>query len=404
MTQDTKLKIEYVETSKLVPYANNAKIHTGGQVDQICASIEEFRFNDPIAVWGNEDGGLEIIEGHGRLLAAKRIGMTEVPVIRLDHLTDEQRREYTHIHNQLTMNTDFDFDVLEGEIEAFPDFDWESFGFDMESMFDMEPEHDIEEDEVPENAESVVRNGDIWILGDHRLMCGDSTCLDDVAALSGGVLADLFLTDPPYNVAYEGATAEKLTIQNDDMEDEEFRQFLRDAYSAADAFMKPGAAFYIWHADSERYNFHGAALDIGWTVRECLIWAKNSMVLGRQDYQWRHEPCIYGWKGGAAHNWYGDRKQTTVLEFDRPTANREHPTMKPVALFAYLIKNSSKRGDTVLDLFGGSGTTIIACEQLERKAIVMELDEGYCDRIIKRWENLTGKKAVMERNVRDGQQ
>lgn len=199
------------------------------------------------------------------------------------------------------------------------------------------------------------------------------------------------MTDPPYNVDYEGGTG--LKIMNDKMDNDSFRQFLVDAFSAAKAVMKAGAAFYIWHADSEGYNFRGACFDIGWTVRECLIWAKNSMVLGRQDYQWQHEPCLYGWNGGS-HCWYSDRKQTTLLKFDKPTKNGEHPTMKPVPLFDYLIKNSSKEGDIVLDSFGGSGTTIMACEQNNRKGYCMELDPRYVDVIVSRWEAFTGKEAV----------
>lgn len=212
----------------------------------------------------------------------------------------------------------------------------------------------------------------------------------------GGGIADLWLTDPPYNVAYQGKTKDALTIQNDEMDDESFRRFLVSAYSAADSVLKEGAAFYIWHADSEGFNFRGACRDVGWKVRECLIWSKNTFVLGRQDYQWQHEPCLYGWKDGAAHNWYSDRSQTTILEFDRPNRNAEHPTMKPVGLFQYLIGNSTKRGDIVLDSFGGSGTTLIACEQSGRSARIIELDPCYCDVIIERWQNLTGQRAVRE--------
>ena len=213
---------------------------------------------------------------------------------------------------------------------------------------------------------------------------------------SWGGIADLWLTDPPYNVAYQGKTKDALTIQNDEMDDESFRRFLVSAYSAADSVLKEGAAFYIWHADSEGFNFRGACRDVGWKVRECLIWSKNSFVLGRQDYQWQHEPCLYGWKDGAAHNWYSDRSQTTILKFDRPNRNAEHPTMKPVGLFQYLIRNSTKRGDIVLDSFGGSGTTLIACEQSGRSARIIELDPCYCDVIIERWQNLTGQRAVRE--------
>jgi site-specific DNA-methyltransferase (adenine-specific) len=212
--------------------------------------------------------------------------------------------------------------------------------------------------------------------------------------LCDGQLVDMWLTDPPYNVAYEGGTG--LTIQNDDMGDEQFRQFLRDAYVTADTVMKPGAVFYIWHADSEGYNFRGAAQDAGWKVRQCLIWKKSSLVMGRQDYHWKHEPCLYGWKEGAGHLWATDRKQTTILEFDKPSRNGEHPTMKPVALFEYQMLNNTKGSDIVLDSFGGSGTTMLAAEKNGRKAFLMELDPKYCDVIVKRWEDFTGKKAVLE--------
>lgn len=225
-------------------------------------------------------------------------------------------------------------------------------------------------------------------------MCGDSTDPEVLEKLMDGTKADLYLTDPPYNVAYTGKTKDALTIQNDKMDNGSFRQFLYNAFTAAAAVIKPGAAFYIWHADSEGYNFRGACEDSGLSVKECLIWNKNAMVLGRQDYQWKHEPCLYGWKEGDTHKWYSDRKQTTILEFDKPNASRDHPTMKPTALFAYQIGNSTKPGDIVLDSFGGSGTTIMACEQLGRKGYVCELDPKYCDVIIKRWEQFTGEKAV----------
>jgi site-specific DNA-methyltransferase (adenine-specific) len=214
--------------------------------------------------------------------------------------------------------------------------------------------------------------------------------------LCEGQLVDMWLTDPPYNVAYEGGTKEKLTIQNDSMSNDAFRQFLRDAYSAADAVMKKGAVFYIWHADSEGYNFRGAAADINWTVRQCLIWKKSSLVMGRQDYHWMHEPCLYGWKDGASHLWASDRKQTTILEFAKPSRNGEHPTMKPVELFEYQMLNNTKGSDLVLDSFAGSGTTAIACEKHGRHARLMELDPKYCDVIIKRWQDFTGQQATLE--------
>ena len=377
---------------ELNPYENNAKLHPKEQIDQIVRSMEEFGNNDPIAI----DENNVIIEGHGRLLALKQMGEKEVPVIRLKHLTDEQKRAYILAHNQLTLNTGFDEDILAAELESIVGIDMADFGFDLDVVDVVEELTDVEEDsdfDVTPPKEPKSKPGDLYQLGNHRLLCGDSTSLDDVAKLMGGEQADMLLTDPPYNVAYEGATEDKLTIQNDDMEDEDFRQFLRDVYASADSAMKPGASFYIWHADSEGYNFRGAAHDVGWTIRQCLIWNKNTLVLGRQDYHWKHEPCLYGWKDGASHNWYGNRKQTTVMDFDKPTRNGEHPTMKPIPLFAYQMEMSSKKGDNVLDLFGGSGTTMIAAEQLGRNAYLMELDPRYVDVIVNRWEELTGQKA-----------
>ena len=250
-------------------------------------------------------------------------------------------------------------------------------------------------DDAPEVQEnSITVSGDVWIMGKHRLLCGDSTSVSDLEKLTDGQLVDMWLTDPPYNVAYEGKTKDALTIKNDEMGDDQFRQFLRDSYVSADTVMKPGAVFYIWHADSEGYNFRGAAHDAGWKVRQCLIWNKSSMVMGRQDYHWKHEPCLYGWKEGAGHLWATDRKQTTILEFDRPNRSGEHPTMKPVALFEYLMLNNTKGGDIVLDSFGGSGTTLIAAEKNGRVARIMELDPKYCDVIVKRWQAFTGKIAT----------
>ena len=241
-----------------------------------------------------------------------------------------------------------------------------------------------DEDSVPSTQQQPKsKRGNVYALGEHRLMCGDSTKGEDVEKLVGTGEADMWLTDPPYNVAYEGSNG--LTIKNDSMEDVKFREFLRSAFGLAEKALKPGASFYIFHADSEGYNFRGACHDVGLRVRECLVWKKNALVLGRQDYQWIHEPCLYGWKDGEAHNWYGDRAQTTVMEFNKPKKNDVHPTMKPTEMLCYLLKNSTKKGDIVLDTFGGSGSTLIACEQLGRKCRTMELDPKYCDVIRKRW-------------------
>lgn len=384
------LTIEYVPIGDLKAYERNAKLHLAEQIQQIKTSIQEFGFNDPIAVWQEN----EIIEGHGRLIAAKELGYTEVPIIRLDGLTNEQRKAYMLVHNKLTMDTGFDLELLNIELGSINDIDMSEFGFEFE-MFGDEPSEVVEDDyneELPEKPKSQL--GDIYQLGRHRLMCGDSTDAEQVKVLTNGELVDMLLTDPPYNVDYTGATKKKLKIKNDNMEDTAFRQFLCSAFSAANEVMKAGAVFYIWHSDTEGYNFRGACLDVGWQVREVLIWNKNSMVIGRQDYHWKHEPCIYGWKDGASHLWASDRKQTTVIDYNKPNKSEIHPTMKPIGLFDYQVKNNTKGGDIVLDLFNGSGTTIIACEQNGRKAYCMELDPKYVDAAIDRWEKFTGQKAV----------
>ena len=345
------------------------------------------------------DGKLLVFAGNLRTTAARALKWEYISAVLYTPENDEDKD--TIKRRSILDNGAFgswDYDMLANEWDDMPLAEWGVPAWSTEEVeLESVSAKDVQEDDFDESKDHIevrCKKGDVWQLGDHRLMCGDSVSLEDVKKLMGGVEADLWLTDPPYNVSYEGGTEDALTIMNDSMGDAEFRQFLVGAYKAADGVMKAGAAFYIWHADSEGANFRGACCDVGWKVRECLIWNKNSMVLGRQDYQWKHEPCLYGWKGGASHNWYSDRKQTTVLEFNRPTRNGEHPTMKPVELFAYQMQNSTKAGDVVLDSFGGSGTTMIAAEQLGRRARLMELDPHYCDVIIARWEKLTGKQAV----------
>jgi len=392
------VQIKTVSVEKLIPYVRNSRTHSDGQVAQIAASIKEFGWTNPILV----DGESGVIAGHGRLLAARKLGQKEVPVIELAHMTESQKRAYVIADNQLAMNAGWDTTLLSLELADLKEqgFEMDVLGFDPKELDKLlEPEQVeglTDEDAVPETpVEPKTKLGDIYQLGNHRLMCGDSCSITDMEKLCAGQLVDMWLTDPPYNVAYEGKTKDALKIQNDSMADDQFRQFLRDAYVTADTVMKGGAVFYIWHADSEGYNFRGAAKDAGWTVRQCLIWKKSVMVMGRQDYHWKHEPCLYGWKDGAGHLWAADRKQTTVLEFDKPSRNGEHPTMKPVELFAYQMLNNTKGGDIVLDSFGGSGTTMIAAEKHGRYARLMELDPKYCDVIVKRWEDFTGKKAVL---------
>lgn len=393
-------RVEQISLEKLLPYAKNSRTHSDEQVVQLAASIKEFGFNNPVLI----DKESTIIAGHGRVMAARRLGMKEVPCIRLDHLTETQRKAYIIADNRLALNAGWDNELLTIELNDLLEdgFALDILGFDSDELKALlDPvkatEGLTDPDEVPEVPEEPkTKPGDIYQLGKHRLMCGDSTSIDDLEKLCDGQLVDMWLTDPPYNVAYEGGTG--LTIQNDDMEDGQFRQFLRDSYVAADMVMKPGAVFYIWHADLEGYNFRGAARDAGWTVRQCLIWKKSSLVMGRQDYHWKHEPCLYGWKEGASHLWAADRKQTTILEFDKPSRNGEHPTMKPVGLFEYQMLNNTKGGDIVLDSFGGSGTTLIAAEKNGRIARIMELDPKYCDVIVKRWEDFTGQKAQTVNN------
>lgn len=384
-------RYENVKIEKLIPYRNNARTHSDEQVEKIAKSMREFGFINPVLV----DGKFNIIAGHGRVLGAKKLGMKEVPCLFIEDLTEEQKRAYIIADNRLAEDAGWDKEMLKIELEELQNlnFDISLTGFEMDDFdFGMD-ETEVIEDEfdetVPEEPKS--KKGEIYKLGKHYLMCGDSTDINDVEKLMNGAKVDLFLTDPPYNVDYQGGTG--LTIQNDNMDEDTFREFLKVSFFNANTVMKEGAVFYIWHADSEGYNFRGACHDIGWKVRQCLIWCKNTLVMGRQDYHWKHEPCLYGWKEGASHLWASDRKQTTVLEFDRPSVSKEHPTMKPVGLFDYLIKNNTKKDDVVLDLFAGSGTTMIACEQNGRVAYSMELDPRYVDVIIARWEKLTGEQA-----------
>lgn len=393
------LEITYLPIDDLIPYARNSRTHSEAQVAQIAVSIREFGFTNPILI--DEDGG--IIAGHGRVMAARKLSLLEVPTIMLQGLTEAQRKAYVIADNKLALNAGWDDELLKIELDELVGmgFDIELTGFSQDELDALTPEELPEgltdPDAIPEPPiDPVTKLGDVWLLGKHRLMCGDSTSIDAVEKLTDGALVDLLITDPPYNVAYEGKTKDALKIQNDSMSADSFRQFLRDAFVAADAVMKPGAVFYIWHADLEGYNFRGACMDAEWKVRQCLVWKKSVLVMGRQDYHWKHEPCLYGWKEGAGHLWAADRKQTTVLEFDKPQRNGEHPTMKPVALFEYQLLNNTKGGDIVLDGFGGSGTTLIAAEKNGRIARLMELDPKYCDVIVKRWQEFTGKQATLE--------
>lgn len=374
-----------------------------------------------------------IVEGHGRQIAALELGLETVPCIRLDHMTDEQRRDYAIRHNRTAELSEWDAVNLESELQ-----DLEIKGFDMQGLrFDdlletpqAEPEQLVEDTPPAAPKKPKSKRGCIYQLGRHRLMCGDSTSLSDMRSLMAGETADLVVTDPPYNVGYESEDGK--TIQNDHMSSEAFLSFLTRAFTAMDAVMKPGCCFYIWYGETEGYNFRGACINAGWRIRQNLVWVKNQIVMGRQDYQWKHEPCLYGWKDGAAHYWSGGRKQrttftavdlyelrnaseaellrfieehwcdlepteTSVLYEERPARSLEHPTMKPVRLIGRLVRNSSQEGGIVLDAFGGSGTTLIACEQLGRSCRMMELDPVYADVIVSRWEQFTGQTAVLLR-------
>ena len=409
------MKTEDLLVADLTPYDRNAKKHDDRQITNVMESIRQFGFAQPIVV----DKNNIVIIGHCRLIAAKRLGLRTVPVLRMEELTEEQAQKLRLLDNKLNESA-WDMELI---AEDIPELDWSNFDIDW-GLPEMEDANvDVEEVETPEPPEEPqAKLGDIYELGDHRLICGDSTDPEVIAKLMGEESADLYLTDPPYNVNI--SNSQGMTIKNDNMEDSKFRQFLINAFTAVNDFIKPGGAFYIWHADTEGLNFRLAVKEVGWSLRQCLVWNKNTFILGRQDYQWKHEPCLYGWKDGAAHYFIEDRTNTTVIEdekldfnkmkkeelvelleklfktrmsvFDanKPTVNDLHPTMKPRVLIAEQVKNSSKKGEIVLDSFGGRGSTLIACEELGRKCRTCELDPKYVDVIIKRWEDYTKRKAV----------
>lgn len=389
----------------IIPYINNAKEHPEWQIKQIMSSIAEFGMNDPIAV----DEKNVIIEGHGRCIALERMGHEEVPVIRLGHMSEAQKKAYILAHNKLTMNTGFNIEKLKIELETLKemDFDIDLIGFSGEELeeFDVDFEDgnakEIEEDEPVEIGKTAYsQEGDIWILGNHRLMCGDSLSKEAVMKLMDGKKGNLIITDPPYNVDYEGGTEEKLKIKNDNMDDKSFYNFLLKSYSNMYESIEDGAGIYVFHADTEGINFRKAMIDAGFKLSQSCVWVKDTFVMGRQDYHWQHEPVLVGWKPTGPHKWYSDRKQSTVWHFDKPQRNDIHPTMKPIALIAYPMTNSSKKGDIVVDLFGGSGTTIIAAEQTGRIAYLMEQDPLYVDAAVKRYVKYAGSDKVIL--IRDG--
>ncbi len=384
-------RFEKVDIDKLVPYARNARTHSKEQILQLRASLREFGFVNPVIV----DKDLNVIAGHGRILAAKEEGLTEVPCVFVEYLTEAQKRAYIIADNRLALNAGWDAEMLSVEIADFQgvDFDISLLGFDDAELNKlMGGLEEVKDDDFDVDAElekpSITKNGDIWILGNHRLVCGDSTKANTFTSLMDGKQANLVVTDPPYNVNYEG-TAGK--IKNDNMGNEAFYSFLLEAFKNTEAAMAKDASIYVFHADTEGLNFRKAFSEAGFYLSGTCIWRKQSLVLGRSPYQWQHEPVLFGWKKSGKHNWYADRKQTTVWEFEKPKKNVDHPTMKPVALVAYPILNSSLSNCIVLDPFGGSGSTLIACEQTDRICYTIELDEKYCDVTVKRYIEHVGK-------------
>ena len=396
------MKIETININSLTPYEKNAKLHPRDQIEQIKKSIEMYGNNDPIAVWGEKN---VIVEGHGRYTALRELGYKTAEIIRLDHLTDEQRREYMLVHNQTTMNSGWDIDLLSGELEDL-DFGGFDFGFDLDLGLDDEDEQrEIIEDEVPEDAPSVCKLGDLWKLGENLLICGDSTDTEVVGRLMNGEKADMVFTDPPWNVNY-GAVQKgnamgykPRTIKNDHMETDEFKDFMFRSFKSMNEASKPGCMTYVVMSAQEWGNMMLTLAENEYHWSSTIIWNKDQLVLSRKDYHTKYEPIWYGWKEGESRLCpLQDRKQCDVWDFERPKKSDEHPTMKPVGLVAKAITNSSKKGNVVLDLFGGSGTTLIASEQTNRRCRMVELDPHYCDVIIKRWENLTGQTAELIRD------
>ena len=391
-TMRTTTEMKLVPIDRLVPYINNARTHSPEQINKLRSSLREFGFINPVII----DRDYGVIAGHGRILAAKEEGITEVPCVFADYLTEAQKKAYIIADNRMAMDAGWDEELLRVEIEALQAeaFDVSLTGFDPNEIDDLFKENlkdGLHDDDFDIDAElkkpTFTKAGDIWTLGRHRLVCGDSTKKETYVILMDGKKANLVLTDPPYNVNYEG-TAGK--IKNDHMANDAFYQFLLDAFTNMEAVMADDASIYVFHADTEGLNFRRAFADAGFYLSGCCIWKKNSLVLGRSPYQWIHEPVLFGWKKSGKHAWYAGRKETTVWEYDKPKKNADHPTMKPIALLAYPIMNSSMTNALVLDPFGGSGSTLIACEQSERTCYTVELDEKYCDVIVKRYIEQVG--------------
>lgn len=387
---EKEMQYYLADINDLIPYIRNARTHSESQIAQIAASIKEFGFLSPILI--AEDN--TILAGHGRLAAARKLGLTKVPCVKESHLTETQRRAYIIADNKLSLNAGWDEDMLAIELSELQgaDFDLDLLGFDeseLVSIFEDDKEVEDDDFDVEEelNKPCFSKAGDIWTLGRHRLICGDSTKEETYKSLMEDKKANLVVTDPPYNVNYEGSAGK---IKNDNMDNDKFYNFLLDAFSNMEKVMADDASIYVFHADTEGLNFRKAFNDAGFYLSGCCIWKKPSLVLGRSPYQWQHEPCLYGWKKKGKHQWYSGRKETTIWEFEKPKKNADHPTMKPIALLAYPISNSSMSNTLILDPFGGSGSTLIACEQTDRSCYTIELDEKFCDVIVKRYIEQVG--------------
>ena len=389
----TTTEMQLVPLSKLVPYVNNARTHSPEQLTKLRSSLREFGFINPVII----DREFNVIAGHGRIAAAKEEGMEEVPCVFVDYLTEAQKKAYILADNRMALDAGWDEELLRIEIESLQgaDFDVSLTGFGEDEIADLfagDGEKDVKDDDFDLSAAlekaAFVERGDIWTVGRHRLMCGDATSAEDVAALMDGKKANLIVTDPPYNVAFKSGSG--LSIQNDSMENGEFYTFLYNSFQNMAEHLEKGGASYVFHADTEGLNFRKAFVDAGFHLAGVCIWVKNSLVLGRSDYQWQHEPVLYGFLKNGKHPWYSDRKQTTIWNYDKPKRNKNHPTSKPLDLLGYPICNSSQENAIVLDTFGGSGSTMMACEQTNRICCMMELDEKYASVILRRYVEDTG--------------
>jgi len=384
----TTTEMQLVDIAKLIPYINNARTHSPKQVTKLRASLREFGFVNPVII----DADYNVIAGHGRLMAAKEEGIQEIPCVFVDYLTDAQKKAYILADNRMAMDAGWDEELLRVEIEALQgeNFDVSLTGFsddDLADLFAGDSKSDAKDDDFDLNdaleKAAFVEKGDIWSVGRHRLMCGDASKAEDVATLMDGKKANLLMTDPPYGVSFK--SSDGLTIQNDSIKGDDFYQFLLAAFKNIVDNMESGGAAYVFHADTEGLNFRRAFQDAGFHLAGCCIWVKNSLVLGRSDYQWQHEPVLYGFLQNGKHKWFSDRSQTTVWNFDKPKKNKNHPTSKPLDLLGYPIGNSSQANAIVVDTFGGSGSTLMACEQMNRICYTMELDEKYASVILRRY-------------------